>query len=230
MMNGVLTPCSAAEFEQWLTEAARAMMHHSDSKASIIGLAAHAFSSLRLAAEQRAEEITRCKADRAALEELYAVTLGECPSNLEDFDPLTELLSKVDPPLPKALEHRGRAERLRDKLHQAEAELSSLKTEHDRLQRLVRDGVPCDGSTAIAPASTDRGDSLAALIEAHIVERVRAGKQPSKHEIESMRSWSGRLADGEPHPWYGPCDGLGNHNGCSECQRLNGEAMAVSNS
>jgi hypothetical protein len=35
-----------------------------------------------------------------------------------------------------------------------------------------------------------------------------------------MRSWPEIMEHGEPHPWYGPCDGMGAAGGCSECQRL----------
>lgn len=129
MMNGVLTPCSAAEFEQWLTEAARAMVHHSDSKASIIGLAAHAFSSLRLAAEQRAEEIKGLKADLGQWRSWGIIEVAIRNPNVQSY-----------------MDHwEGRALK-------AEAELSSLKTEHDRLQRLVRDDPRGDTSKGDATA------------------------------------------------------------------------------
>ena len=66
---------------------------------------------------------------------------------------------------------------------------------------------------------TTPADALTVRIEAHISERTKAGKQPSRSEIEMMRSWPDRLARGELHPWYGPCDGLGASGECSECQR-----------
>lgn len=65
---------------------------------------------------------------------------------------------------------------------------------------------------------------VAAAVEAHIAERIKVGKQPSKSEIAWMRSWPGRVANGEPHPWYGPCDGLGTCGECSECERRGGDS------
>lgn len=60
-------------------------------------------------------------------------------------------------------------------------------------------------------------NKLATDIEAQIEAATRAGKQPSKAQIEDMRSWPQRMADGELHPWYGPCDGMGPAGACSEC-------------
>jgi hypothetical protein len=60
---------------------------------------------------------------------------------------------------------------------------------------------------------------VAASVEEHIVALTKAGKQPSRCEIEMMRSWPQLLASGDRHPWHGPCDGIDNGE-CSECQRL----------
>ena len=64
-------------------------------------------------------------------------------------------------------------------------------------------------------------EELRERVEAHIADRTKSGKTPSRSEMAWMRSWPEMFASGDPHPWYGPCDGMGNKDGeCSECEML----------
>jgi hypothetical protein len=94
-----------------------------------------------LLAQER--ELTSLRSDyeksRAALEELYAVVCGECPSILEEFDPLTYRLIEVNPPLPKALEKRARVERLTTQLSALQADYEKSQQHVQELEQRLRD-------------------------------------------------------------------------------------------
>lgn len=45
------------------------------------------------------------------------------------------------------------------------------------------------------------------------------GHCPSRSSVEIERDMLQRIAAGELHPWYGPCDGMGTNGECSECER-----------
>lgn len=64
-------------------------------------------------------------------------------------------------------------------------------------------------------------EKIAAQVEAHITERIRTGQTPSQSDMAWMRSWPSLVESGEPHPWYGPCDGMGPNGECSECGKAN---------
>lgn len=72
------------------------------------------------------------------------------------------------------------------------------------------------------PSETLTAEFIAQRVEEHIQERQKTGKTCSGSESKWMRSWPDLFRGGEPHPWYGPCDGFGRDDGCSECQRLAG--------
>jgi len=109
--------------------------------------------------------------------------------------------------------------RLRTALRIAEQEIEQLKK---KMAREDTNATASDSPTASGyrVIHTMRPADIATAVEAHISERIKAGKQPSRGEIEMMRSWPDWVANGEPHPWYGPCDGMGDDDGCSECQRI----------
>lgn len=102
------------------------------------------------------------------------------------------------------------------------------KEEEDLSRMDTRGDAPDSRTAPTSEISRATPTEVEAAVEAHIVERIQAGKQPSKGEIEWMRSWPALMVHGEPHPWYGPCDGLGADGGCGECERTwhlpNGEA------
>lgn len=68
----------------------------------------------------------------------------------------------------------------------------------DRLRRIE------DAIRTLQPVASRDGE---AMLKAYYAAR---------DEVARLRA----IPDGEAHPWYGPCDGLGLGGGCSECQRV----------
>ena len=82
----------------------------------------------------------------------------------------------------------------------------------------------------VVPVRTDLRD---AVVEAAYSKGWRTALDTLKREFSAGNVWKtatirGRIAHvynmverpGEPHPWYGPCDSMGENDACSECARV----------
>lgn len=99
--------------------------------------------------------------------------------------------------------------------------VSTQEQEQEQEDTRVDKGIGCSSTGSTAPTHKPKWNiqDLTAQIEAHISDCIKAGKQPSKSDLVWMRTWPSLVADGELHPWYGPCDGLDDGE-CSECRRI----------
>ena len=63
----------------------------------------------------------------------------------------------------------------------------------------------------------DDVNDVIVLVEKWIAEGFEQGKPLSADDMAFLRSWPAKIAAGDPHPWYGPCDTAGLGGQCAEC-------------